>query len=98
MSDTQYRKLVQRAVNTRKAGCLTDLEEVVSGGGGATPTKNCSRCRKSSEENENDTGGCKRKLKFSNQELAVLTEECVAYQDELFGKALVPQSQKTKIR
>ncbi|XP_069077367.1 myb-related transcription factor, partner of profilin-like [Pleurodeles waltl] len=48
-----------------------------------------------------DTGsaGRKRKLKFSEKELEVLTEECSQHHDKLFGKAAlsVPDTEKKKI-
>ncbi|XP_069063107.1 uncharacterized protein [Pleurodeles waltl] len=49
--------------------------------------------------NAKDAGGRKRKLKFSEKELEVLIEECVAHHNELFGKSSlqVPESEKRKI-
>ncbi|KAJ1082107.1 hypothetical protein NDU88_002277 [Pleurodeles waltl] len=48
-----------------------------------------------------DTGsaGRKRKLKFSEKELEVLTEECCQHHDQLFGKASlsVPDTEKRRI-
>lgn len=49
--------------------------------------------------NAKDAEGRKRKLKFSDKELEVLIEECVAHHNELFGKSSlqVPENEKRRI-
>ncbi|XP_069059460.1 olfactory receptor 52P1-like [Pleurodeles waltl] len=50
------------------------------------------------QNKETPTAGRKRKLKFSDKELEVLTEECCLHHEVLFGKAAmsVPDTQKNK--
>ncbi|XP_069059335.1 myb-related transcription factor, partner of profilin-like [Pleurodeles waltl] len=56
-------------------------------------------CNMANDGEVKDKGDRKRKLKFSEQELEVLTEEVVRNHDKLFGKnsLQVPESEKRKL-
>ena len=50
------------------------------------------------EKEQDGTGGRKRKIKFSDKEIEILTEECCENHEKLFGRAsmVVPGAVKKK--